>query len=234
MPARLVSEIQEVPDEFPTLEVALAASVVVLVWRAWLLHRSRTQFRAASERLFLAFEQGTPSARDLAKARLGPLLEPLARGAALFAQLEDTERAIGERAARVRRQVRSGAAKDLVICAVLGGSLVYALISETMVSWIFHVLGVTAALLSLAAAGERVRLDREIAEVAGRFKAVQGRPNLEASRELMTCSACGEPELERLSSPDLGARLREMGTRELLICGACGNVSGRSTPTIRR
>lgn len=200
----------------------------VLVWRAWLLHRARAQFRAASERLFQIFQRGTPSVRELAKARLGPLLEPLAR-AALVAQLEDTERAIAERASRIRRQVRSAAARDLVICAVLSGSLVYALFSETVVGWTFHALGVTAALLLLAAVGERVRLDRAIAQVAARFGAAHGSADQAAFRELPACRICGEPHLERLSSPDdIGPRLRAMGTRELLVCGRCGSITGRA------
>ena len=87
-------------DEFPTLEVALAASVAVLAWRGLLLRRTRLGFLSASDRLLQSFRHGPPSVRELTAAQLGPLLEPLAR-AALTAHASETGKAVGERTGRV-------------------------------------------------------------------------------------------------------------------------------------
>jgi hypothetical protein len=217
-----------VSDEFPTLEVALAASVAVLVWRGLLLHRTRIGFLSSSERLLHTFQHGPPSARQLSAAQLGPLLEPLAR-AALTAQLEDTPRAVTERTSRIRRRVRSAAARDLVICAVLGGSLLYAFSSEMVGGWVFYALGALAALLLLVAVFERVQLDRALARVGNRFgTTVSGFAADAAGRELRACRECGAPYRERLTgSVDLGPRLWALGARELLACGRCGHVTGK-------
>lgn len=218
-------------DEFPTLEVALAASVVVLVWRGWLLHRSRLGFIAAAERLLVSFQHGPPSARQLSAANLGPFLEPLAR-AALTAPIDETPRAAAERASRIRRRIRSAAARDLVICAVLGGSLIYARFSGIGVARTFYLLGAAATLLLLAAVVERIRMDRALADVAARFGAALGaRSGGVAPPEGRTCKVCGEPYQERLtSSADIGPRLWQLGAREIFVCTRCGHVTGKITP----
>lgn len=221
------------PDEFPTLEVVLAASVTVLVWRGWLLYRSRAEFRTGSERLLQVFRLGSPTARELAGAHLGPLLEPLAR-AALVSQVGDTPRAVSERASRIRRRIQSAAARDLVICAVLGGSLVYTVFADTVVGWTFYALGIAAGLLLLAAVGERIFLDRQLAKVAARFGSAVGAADASASGEISACRVCGEPRLERLSSPDdIGPRLRALGTREIFVCSRCGTITGKATHPAR-
>jgi hypothetical protein len=222
---------EAVSDEFPTLEVALAASVAVLVWRGLLLHRSRIGFLSSSERLLQTFQHGPPSARELSAAQLGPLLEPLAR-AALTAQVEDTPRAVTERTSRIRRRVRSAAARDLVICAVLGGSLLYAFSSEMVAGWVFYALGALATLLLLLAVFERVQLDRALARIGQRFGTAVSAFSPDVSgrelHELRACRVCGTPYRERLTgSADLGPRLWALGTSEHLACGRCGHVTGK-------
>jgi len=175
-----------------------------------------------------AFGHGSPSARELAGAKLGPLLEPLAR-AALIAPAGESKRAVNERASTLRRRVRSAAARDLVICAVLGGALIYALFADTLVGWTFYALGGTAAVLLLTSVAERMHVDREIARVGSQFGASVGGGRSEPPRASTGCRVCGEPAVKRLTTAeDVGQRLWSLGAREILVCPRCGAITGRT------
>lgn len=217
-------------DEFPTLEVALAAGVAVLLWRGWLLRRTRLGLLPASERLFETFRNGTPNAHTFSAAKLGPLLEPLAL-AAVTAPGKDLPQAVKERSARLRQRERGAAARDLVICGVLGGSLLYASSSELARGWVFFALGGAAVLLLLLAVLERLLLERELVRIAGRFgtSLAEGpgeKPKDAPPREVTVCGVCGGQGLERWTDPaELGPKLWALGVRELFVCRLCGHAS---------
>jgi len=227
-----------VSDEFPTLEVVLLASVAVLAWRGLLIARLRRELDRALPRLLALVgdpsargPEGAPSThRGEASPRFGAALEPLAR-AALAPQTEASGRAVAERALRAVRRVKSAAARDLVIGAVLGGSLVYAFATRLAVGAAFYVLGALAALLLLLAVKDRLALARALAaagtQLADLLGARPSQPPLATAAR--RCRKCGEPLPEALGPEELGARLRELGTRELFVCRGCGRIEGQAS-----
>jgi len=216
-----------VSDEFPTLEVVLLASVAVLAWRGLLIARMRRELDRALPRLLAAVADASAPGGE-GSPRFGPALEPLAR-AALAPRTEASGRAVAERALGAVRRVKSAAARDLVICAVLGGSLVYAFATRLAVSPPFFVLGGLAALLLLLAVKDRLALARSLAAAGTKLAdSLAARPSEPPPNAARRCRKCGEPLPDSLGPEELGARLRELGTRELFVCRRCGRIEGQA------
>ncbi len=221
-------------DEFPTLEVALAALSPWLAFRGFVLGRSALRARADLARLGAALERAAPgrvgdSLRGLQASWLSPLWRAAAHGGAeADAELRHH---LEERSAHLGQQLRSAAARDLVVCAVLTGALGYARISSLGVEDWFYGFGLANAGLILLAVGFRLRMARELAAGTARLlSAVTARrsPSL-GDATSGRCRVCGETKLARLTTPaELGSALTELGVELVTVCAKCGHVSGRA------
>ncbi len=220
-------------DEFPTLEVAQAVSVLWLGMRAFLFYRGALQLPADVEHI----GQTLGVKRRLRRDRKA-WLEPLARTAVALVQGDLTPLAarqlLGERAHRIARRLRQAAARDLIVSAVLIGALVYAGLSRLEVGPPFFALGALAALLAAAAVPARLSLARRLPDAAGQLATAalarrEQRPA--SSARAPGCEACGQTSLVVLTTDaELGPRLLGLGVRELRVCPQCGHVSGAATP----
>ncbi|MFZ5889707.1 MAG: hypothetical protein ACOY0T_01450 [Myxococcota bacterium] len=216
-------------DEFPTLEVVQAVCVLWLGFRGFHLFRGVTQLNAKVERLAHALEKADASAQ---RGVVEPWLVPLSRTtqALVTHQIGATaaRELLSERSARARRKLRSGAARDLVVCAILIGALIYARAAKLDVSVAFFGLGVAAAVLLLLAVALRLKLERGLVGAATRLAEAMARhqsaPN---SGALSRCRICSETKLTRVAgSQDLGPNLSSLGVMEVFVCPRCGHVTG--------
>jgi hypothetical protein len=221
-----------VADEFPTLEVALAACVLWLGWRGWVLARGAARLDSDVDALAAAIRRGDEPG---ATARRGPgaaWLGHLARAALAAAQ--DPEAAepghdpVRERARRIRRRLRSAAARDLVVCAVLVGALVYARSANLGVTDAFFALGAASGALLFVAVGVRLWLDRRVEPASKRLAQASGVQSARTSVSARgACPSCGKSALESLKGRrNLGRKLSSLGVAELLVCAECGHVTG--------
>jgi hypothetical protein len=223
-----------VADEFPTLEVALAASVLWLAFRGVLLGRDASGIGTRVTALCGAIERG--DAAQLAEFGRGPAatwLGPIARSAAAGFGRKAADGQLGEqlleRTARAERRLRNGAGRDLVVCSVLGGSLVYAGVTNLGVAPAFYGLGAAAALLLLIAVPLRLSLAKRLkAAVPAVERALGARAAAGlGSGDARRCRVCGQTELTRLTASELGPKLGELGVTEALFCPGCGHLWGR-------
>jgi hypothetical protein len=223
-----------VSDEFPTLEVALAAAALWLGYRSLALGRAWSHASARLEALGRGIEHGdTPLLGSMAHEASASWLRPLIRTA--LAGVEDARPVqklrdqLAERAGRAQRRLRAAAARDLVVCSVMGGSLVYAYASNLGVEPAFYGLGALAAALLLFGVFLRLDLARRLRLAApGLSRAVTTRDSSAPSdspRE--RCRVCGNLERLRLSGDELGPKLAALGLTEALFCPHCGHLSGR-------
>ncbi len=214
-------------DEFPTLEVALAACVLWLAFRGFWLVLGVARFDTAVEALVRA-ERERPAGR---RRRRGPAaiwlyeLTQLARQARESGAPDWAER-VKERGARLRTKLRSSAARDLVVSAVLGGCLVSARAAGFASSPWFFGLGGAATLLLLLAVAARLRLAEKLPNAASRLAEAVSPVSAPPGRE--GCRRCGSTEIASVVAADLGAALRALGVDQIGICQRCGNVAGRA------
>jgi hypothetical protein len=219
-----------VADEFPTLEVALAACVVWLGWRGWVLARGAARLAGDVESLSSAVgrgELGPPgtSGKGPEAAWLGQLART-----ALAAENGSKADELRERARRIRRRLRNAAARDLVVCAVLIGALAYARSASLGVSAAFFALGASAGVLLLAAVALRLWHDARVAWASEHLRrAVASRTAPPSSRVApVSCFRCGAKALICLEkSHDLAKKLERLQVREVRLCTACGHLDGR-------
>jgi len=227
-----------VNDEFPTLEVAQAVCVSWLAFRGWFLLRGATGLTRNVEEVAAEIEQGKGRAQQAALRHRETWLLPFTRVAVALASAGTGTTAareqLRERVARARRKLRSSAAWDLVVCAILVGALIYAHAAALEVGDAFFGLGATITLLLLSAVALRVRIERGLVPAAARVaEAIARRPSPSAG-SLQRCRICSETALTRVASPEeLGARLSELSVVELFICPRCGHVTGAARPASR-
>jgi hypothetical protein len=226
-----------VADEFPTLEVVLAACVVGLGWRGVSLIRATQGLNRATEAWASAIQAGT-------HARISALehdpsagwITPLGRAALDRSSALPTTDGIREdpvihRGARFARSLRSAAARDLVVCSVLAGALVYAWMTQLGVSRLFFSLGLLSTGLLLGSVLLRVRLARGLEQAAMRLSTAAkkaGRAGGRSAREQPRCTGCGFEGIAVISADDLGLTLRSLGVEEVRVCGECGRVGGHA------
>ncbi len=221
-------------DEFPTLEVVSAVCVFWLAFRDWVLLRGATKFDEQITRVASRLEQNQATTERGA----APWLRPFTRTVnALIAGEIGTTTArelLSERSLRARRKLTSGAARDLVVCAVLAGSLIYAQAAKLEVGSLFFALGVAALVMLLAGAALRVRLERVLGRAGARVaEAIARRPSGSASGAAPRCRICRETKLAHVASPEgLGAKLSALGVVEVFVCPRCGHVTGAAHPPI--
>jgi len=147
-----------VPDEFPTLQVALGGSVALLGWRLWLLLGASRRLESDTARAERVLGSGAPPGEgEEESAWLRPLLATAENGRKKGSAPEELTKALGERARREGARLRSRAGVDLVISAVLSGLLVYAAGARLVGSFFFYLLGAIAIALLLASAVVQVR-----------------------------------------------------------------------------
>lgn len=219
-------------DEFPTLEVVSAVCVCWLAFRDWVLLRGASNLNAELTRVAGGLERNEPyNERGAA-----PWLRPFTRtiNALVGGEIGATtaRELLSERSLRARRKLSSGAARDLVVCAVLAGSLIYARAAKLEVGSVFFALGIAALVMLLVGAGLRVRLERLLARAGTRVaEAIARRPNVVATGAAPRCRICRETKLARVVSPDaLGPQLSALGVVELFVCPRCGHVTGTAQP----
>jgi hypothetical protein len=224
-----------VTDVFPTLEVVLAVCVLWLGFRDWFLFRGATTLRASVEDIAKSLEAGSPKSSQLRAAR-APWLSPFTRTAqALLTHQIGTTAArelVSERSQRARRKLTSGAARDLVVCAVLIGSLIYARAAQLEVGPAFFPLGILATVMLVLAVALRLTLERGVASAATRVAEAIARRPLEASKGASPrCRICRETKLSRVASAEaLGRELSALGVVEVFVCPRCGHVTGAAHP----
>lgn len=221
-------------DEFPTLEVVSAVCVSWLAFRDWVLLRGASKLNEQITQVASRLEQNQAATERGA----APWLRPLTRtvNALVSGEIGATtaRELLSERSLRARRKLTSGAARDLVVCAVLAGSLIYARAAQLEVGSLFFALGIAALVMLLAGAGLRVRLERVLGRAGARVaEAIARRPSAAASGAAPRCRICREPKLTRVASPEaLGAQLSALGVVEVFVCPRCGHVTGAAQPPI--
>jgi hypothetical protein len=232
------SRLAALADEFPTLEVVLAACVLGLAWRGVSLLRAASSIEPAIEAWERAIRAGdAASSASLERNASTPWLAPLAHSALVERENAAADPAlhpVAQRGARLARGLKSAAARDLVVCAVLAGSLAYAWVSRLVVSPIFFVLGVTAAVLLLGSVLLRIRLADSLKRAGLRFSraaASAPHPKDSAGLDAEKCSRCGSTRVVRVTSPEeLGPRLGALHVEEIVLCASCGRIEGRAAP----
>lgn len=224
---------RRVADEFPTLEVALAACVAWLAWRGWVLARSAARLVRDLASLSTAVQQGEASVP--AASGNGPeaaWLGHLARAALSAVErgltASELHQELQERARRIRRRLRSAAARDLVVCAVLIGALAYARSAHLGVSPAFFTLGAAAGALLLAAVGLRLWHGAQLVRTSELLsRAAAGRASKASAAQAAACASCGASGLIRArGAEELGQKLRDLGVTEVRVCPACGHLDG--------
>lgn len=219
-------------DVFPTLEVVLAVCVLWLVFRDWLLLRGASTLQTSVDGIAQRLERGEP----LTRTGAAPWLTPFTRTAhALVAEQIGTTAArelVSERSQRARRKLTSGAARDLVVCAILIGALIYAHAAELDVGPAFFPLGVAATILLFAAVALRLKLERGLTSAAARIaEAIARRPSDVSKGASPRCRICRETKLGRVASAEgLGSQLSALGVVEVFVCPRCGHVTGAAHP----
>ncbi|MGC4086428.1 MAG: hypothetical protein QM756_00755 [Polyangiaceae bacterium] len=165
------------------------------------------------------------------KRHRDPWVAPFSRVAAALGKGElgttAAREQLSERAGRGRRKLKNGAARDLLVCAILLGALVYARAAALEVNAAFFVLGGLATLLLLGSVGLRLQLERRLIGASARLaEAVARRVATPASGGLSHCRICRETQLSRASGDELGPRLVALGVVEVFVCPRCGHVTG--------
>jgi hypothetical protein len=222
-----------VADEFPTLEVALAVCVLWLGWRGWVLARGAARLDTDVEALAAAIRRGEEPGAAARRGSEAAWLGHLARAALAAAQdpraAEPGHDPVRERTRRIRRRLRSAAARDLVVCAVLLGALAYARAANLGVSSTFFALGAVSGVLLLVAVGVRLWLDRRVESASKRLAQASGVQSARTSVSARgACPACGKSELLSVRGRrNLGRKLSSLGVEEVLLCAECGHVTGR-------
>jgi hypothetical protein len=222
-----------VTDEFPTLEVALAVCVLWLGFRGFALARGAALLNDDVASLLSAIRRRAAPRSAAQRGRDSAWLEDLGRAALSIddgaGASESAHASLRERAARIRRRLRSAAALDLVVCAVLVGAMTYARTANLGVSVWFFALGAVAGLLLLAAVGLRLWHDAQVNRVSERLARALSERGAESpvpsTREV--CPKCGAGEVESVSGRrNLGKKLTALGVSEVLLCSRCGHVGG--------
>ena len=222
-----------VNDEFPTLEVALAVCVLWLGFRGFALARGAALLNDDVAVLLSAVRRRAAPRSAARGGRDSAWLEDLGRAALSIddgsGSAEQAHASLRERAARIRRRLRSAAARDLVVCAVLVGAMTYARTTSLGVSVWFFALGALAGLLLLTAVGLRLWHDAQVNPVTERLSVALTERGADAptpaAREV--CPKCGAGELESVSGRrNLGKKLTALGVSEVLLCSRCGHVGG--------
>lgn len=219
-------------DEFPTLEVVSAVCVCWLAFRDWVLLRGASKLNAEIARVASRLERNEASNERDAP----PWLRPFTRtvNALLAGEIGATmaRELLSERSLRARRKLTSGAARDLVVCAVLAGSLIYARAAKLEVGSAFFALGIAALVMLLVGAALRVRLERVLARAGARVaEAIARRPSAPATGAAPRCRICRETKLARVVATDaLGPQLSALGVVEVFVCPRCGHVTGTARP----
>jgi hypothetical protein len=162
--------VRTVPDSFPTIEVAAALGLLVLVLRAVLLDRMVGEIKRVNNRLVQHLDAGQRQrALALCDALETAVYPQIARRVLHAAErcavtssdeeLEATlHRAFETSFSAQAHRVQSALAKDFIVLGVLAGTIVYAYTSKLGVSSWFYVLCGVGGLLVLYGALSRRRL----------------------------------------------------------------------------
>lgn len=235
------------PDEFPTLEVVAALGVLALVIRTLLVANETKVLPPFVTGLARSLRAGDrASALAACNSPEAPALARVARelvsrvgeppyGSEAFAELKQEQHELEEELAR---RAESGRARDLIVLAVLLGSMAFAALSSLPVSSWFQGLAGAAAVLLIIGYVMRSRLRGvERAELARIGEALaeglaqaptpnSARPSLHSIDG--GCTACGENVFLVARDAALGSALPALGIHELRICKNCGLVAGQA------
>ena len=200
-----------VPDEFPTLEAALAVSIIVLAWRLGLLSRALGRV-GASRRVSDAgrasgWERGSRRA-SRARGRAGAdlVIAAVLGGALVFAQAANFE-------VRLPFYVLGAIAFVLLLASArLHSRLARAHADQIDRSG--------SPPLTASPLEERPRMGRGLApDAVGESRSASGPP----------CPECGSSGRKALSAnDDLGAKLASLGVEAASLCTQCGHLEGRA------
>jgi len=235
------------PDEFPTLEAVAALGVLALLIRTLLVASEMQSAPKLSAELVKALAAGDRAAALAAcNAPAAPALGRSAREMiALVGEPPygpdaslDLKHEQAELEQDLARRAESGRARDLIVLTVLIGAMVFAALSNLLVTSWFHGLAALAALLVIVGYAMRSRLRRiERAELSRIGDALMSMLSTAAGpnaprRSLHSidggCSVCGETVFLVAHAATLGPSLPRLGIHELRICKNCGSVSGQA------
>jgi len=212
-----------VTDEFPTLEVALGACVLWLCWRGFWLVTGALRFDAAlatQERALHESAKERVPRRDPVAFWLNALTHSVKK--ARDESTVDLAARASERGKRMRQRLRSAAARDVVVSAVLAGCLIWARgahFGET--SW-FYALGAAAALLLVLSVVCRLVVAAKLPTAARQLALALAPVSGRAPRG--SCRRCGEANQVVVAGEQLGNALLALGVESLLVCPACGHA----------
>jgi hypothetical protein len=233
-----------VPDEFPTLEVAIAVGLAALVIRTLLLisaarrvpafARALIRLLASGERAKALAACDDPEAPALAQSARELILllgDPPFRGDAR-AELASVR---AELAARLARRAQSARARDLILLGVMAGATAFASLSHVnpspwfyalaaAVSLLFAVGFVLRSLLAARVSAEFSRIADTLAQSLDDLPDDTARPSLHSLDG--ACRACGETTFLILPTAELGPALASLSVSELRVCKNCGFVQG--------
>ncbi|HEY2406722.1 MAG TPA: hypothetical protein VGI10_12005 [Polyangiaceae bacterium] len=233
------------PDEFPTLEVAIAVGVAALVIRTLLVISATrrvplfalelTRLLAKGERaqaLAACDDVEAPALAQSARELITLLGDPPFRASAG----EELAAARSELAARLARRAQSARARDLILLGVMAGATAFAWLSHVNPSSWFYGLCATVSLLfaigfvlrSTLAARVSTEFSRIADALGASLSADAGderqRPSLHSLDG--ACRACGETTFLIVPASALGATLAALSVNELRVCKNCGFVQG--------
>jgi hypothetical protein len=226
-----------VADEFPTLEVALAALTPWLIFRGLALGQNARRASADLDGIAVALESGHAESSSVAgRSSKSAWLTPIRRLAAQASAGESVtvvRHQLTERAERIERSLRSAAARDLVVCAVLDSALVYGYASNLGVAVWFYVFGVANTTLLALAVAFRLQMASALGRATPRLLAALGthgaaRPSDGGGSR---CRHCGSTNVTRVANAaELGAALSTLGVEFVSVCQSCGHIAGRAKP----
>ena len=210
-------------DEFPTLEVALGACVLWLCWRGFWLVTGALGFDAAlatQERALHESSKERVPRRNPVAFWLNALTHSVKK--AREESTVDLPARASERGERMRQRVRSAAARDIVVGAVLGGCLVWAREAHFGATSWFYALGAAAAFLLVLSVVCRLLVAAKLPAAARQLALALAPVSGRAPRG--GCRRCGEVDQVVVAGEELGKALLALGVESLLVCPACGHA----------
>jgi hypothetical protein len=229
-------------DEFPTLEAVAALGVVALSVRVVLMAQQVSAIRRDNAALVDALRSGahqravelcarakSPAYSEIARRILSVLEE---RGKRLEPQRfkERVDQAAQSAFVRTTRRVQSGRARDLILLAVLFGSLAYAFAGGLNAGAWFLMLVAAACLIVIGSFVLRSKVSSTLASCLGELLSAAATSQATAPEAVSDgrCRNCGRAEQIVVSNAAaLGPSPWGLGVEELRICRNCGVLHGK-------
>lgn len=233
------------PDKFPTLEVAAALGLAIVLLRTIRVLRSLVKIPQFNQQLTALLDKGEREtalklcAEDDAAAYLQMVRRVLLEtrqhtaGADTDALRKRLLQVFDREYAAQAERIQSGRARDTAGLAVLLGVIAYAAVAKLGVGAVFFTLGGAGALLlawNVWVRGRVLSESRQAApsllDAAVRLVERAPRPARRSRHARTHCPACGG-ELTASGDGELSLGEASAAVRGLLVCRSCGHVEGK-------